>query len=106
MATNSIPRKTSKIWYYFTERSNSTARCNFCSKSISFKGGNLSNHTRYVRRAHPAVSLSIERLTHAHSPAGNETRNTNPDNPEIVQLISSNESTKQYTVTFLNLIQN
>jgi hypothetical protein len=61
---------------------------------------------RHVRRAHPAVSLSIERLTPAHKPAGIETSNTNPDDSEIVQPISSVESTKKYTVTFLNPIQN
>jgi hypothetical protein len=31
---------------------------------------------------------------------------TNPDDLETAQPISSNESTKQDTVTFLNLIQN
>jgi hypothetical protein len=38
-------------------------------------------------------------LTPAHNPAGNETRNTNPDAPEIVQPISSNESTKHTNST-------
>jgi hypothetical protein len=68
MATSSIPRKTSKIWCYFAEQSDSAAKCNFCSKSISFKGGNLFNLTRHVPWAHPAISLSIERLTPTHNP--------------------------------------
>jgi hypothetical protein len=79
------------MWYYFAEQSDSAAKCIFFSKSISFKGGNLFNLTCHVRRTHPTLSLSIERFTPAHNPAGNETRNTNPDDSEIAQPISSNE---------------
>jgi hypothetical protein len=47
----------------------------------------------YAGHIQPFLYPSIERLKPAQSPAGNETRNTNPDNPEIELPISSNKET-------------
>jgi hypothetical protein len=100
MATNSRPRKRSKIWRYFTEQSDRTAKCNFCHKLMSFKGGNSCNLIRHLRRVHPTVSLSFERLTPAHSSVDNKTSDANPDDPEIPQPVSSNEEASNDILLF------
>ena len=58
-------RKTSPIWDYYTDLSNGKAKCNFCSKEISYKGGSTFNLIRHTHTAYPMVSLSARHLTPA-----------------------------------------
>lgn len=63
MSSNSRIRRTSHIWGYFKELSENKVKCNFCSKSLSYKGGSLFNLTRHLRTQHPTVCLTSQRLT-------------------------------------------
>ena len=81
MATRS--RKSSQIWGYFSDTGDNKAKCNFCSRVISFKGGNLFNLNRHVRIMHPTVCLSTQRLTPSRPDS------PDPDDLEIVATSSN-----------------
>ena len=69
-------RKTSQVWEYFSDIGDNKAKCNFCSKLISYRGGNIFNLNRHVRTVHPTICLSTQRL--------NPARPDSPDDPDTV----------------------
>lgn len=71
----SRPRKSSQIWGYFSDIGENKAKCNFCNKTMSYKGGSIFNLTRHVRTQHPTVCLSVKRLLPASS--------DNPDDLDV-----------------------
>jgi hypothetical protein len=88
MGTYSTPQKEVKSGVTLLNKMIVQQVGNFSSMSVPFKGGNYSTLTRHVRRAHAAVCLRVEHLTPAHSLAGNESGDTNPN---IQSTISSSE---------------
>ncbi|CAH0717093.1 unnamed protein product, partial [Brenthis ino] len=52
-------KRTSKAWLYFTDLKNNKAKCNFCSKVMSYKGGGPYNLTRHTKSQHPGVLDSV-----------------------------------------------
>ena len=79
-------RKRSDIWNFFTDLGDGKAKCNFCSKQISYKSGSTFNLARQVRNMHPANTLLVECLTLTSLPS-----DKNPDNPAIIVISSNNE---------------
>lgn len=52
--------KRSKVWLHFcvSNFNSTTAKCNYCSKLLSFKNGNENNLRRHIKSAHPTVSIN------------------------------------------------
>ncbi|XP_069694254.1 zinc finger BED domain-containing protein 6-like [Periplaneta americana] len=71
-------KRTSAIWNYFVDLGNNRAKCNVCSKQISFKGGSTFNLLRHLRATHPTISLPKSRLVPAH-----EENTDDPGEPSI-----------------------
>ena len=74
-------RKTSQVWEYFSDIGDNKAKCNFCSKLISYRSGNIFNLNRHVHSVHPTICLSTQRL--------NPARPDSPDDPDAVISVSS-----------------
>ncbi|XP_050313030.1 zinc finger BED domain-containing protein 6-like [Anthonomus grandis grandis] len=53
-------KKRSFVWNYFDERGSNQAKCNFCSKILSFKGGATGNLLRHLKTVHPTAQLNAE----------------------------------------------
>lgn len=84
MATNSRPRESRQIWCNFTEkvivqRNIIFVRSLFLSKEEIYS----TLPAMYVGRIQQIV-FPLDILRPVHSPAGNETRDTKPDDPETV----------------------
>lgn len=47
-----MDKKKSETWNNFTLIDNEKAKCNFCTSSISYKGGSTANLTRHLKRKH------------------------------------------------------
>ena len=52
-------RKRSDIWNFFNVVNESSAKCTFCSGTLSYKGGATANLTRHLKRKHPTSLLSL-----------------------------------------------
>lgn len=52
-------RKSSKAWQFFTDLQNEKAKCNFCQKEFSYKGGGAYNLTRHTKSKHPQAFTAI-----------------------------------------------
>ncbi|KAF9418511.1 hypothetical protein HW555_004660, partial [Spodoptera exigua] len=52
-------RKSSKAWQFFTDLNNNKAKCNFCQKEFSYKGGGAYNLIRHTKSKHPHVFVAI-----------------------------------------------
>lgn len=52
-------RKSSKAWQFFTDLKNNKAKCNFCQKEFSYKGGGAYNLIRHTKSKHPHVFVAI-----------------------------------------------
>ncbi|XP_022818894.1 zinc finger BED domain-containing protein 1-like [Spodoptera litura] len=53
-------RKSSKAWQFFTDLQNEKAKCNFCQKEFSYKGGGAYNLTRHTKSKHPQAFAAIQ----------------------------------------------
>lgn len=49
-------RKTSVIWNFFTVKSETLAKCNFCSQVLSYKTS-ITNLRHHVVKKHPSVRI-------------------------------------------------
>ena len=79
-------RKSSDTWNYFTDLGSDKAKCNICSKQLSYKGGSTFNLTRHIRTMHPTVCSSSRRLTPA-------SETVDLDEPEVgVAVLGANTS--------------
>lgn len=47
-----MDKRKSETWNNFTLNNDEKAKCNFCSNTISFKGGSTTNSTRHLKRKH------------------------------------------------------
>ncbi|CAG4976870.1 unnamed protein product [Parnassius apollo] len=52
-------RKSSKAWQFFKDLKNDKAKCNFCQKEFSYKGGGAYNLIRHTKSKHPQVFVAI-----------------------------------------------
>ncbi|XP_035442823.2 E3 SUMO-protein ligase ZBED1 [Spodoptera frugiperda] len=59
MRSMSDDRKSSKAWQFFTDLKNNKAKCNFCHKEFSYKGGGAYNLIRHTKSKHPHVFIAI-----------------------------------------------
>ncbi|XP_052743491.1 E3 SUMO-protein ligase ZBED1-like [Bicyclus anynana] len=57
-------RKSSKAWQFFTDLKNDKAKCNFCQKEFSYKGGGAYNLIRHTKSKHPQVFVAIRECPH------------------------------------------
>lgn len=55
----SLPKKKSLVWNYFSDTGSGMAKCNFCSKKMSYKGGSTFNLNRHLKSQHPSSSVVI-----------------------------------------------
>ena len=97
MASKSRSRKSSEIWGFFADLGDGKAKCNFCSTTMSYKGGNTFNLARHIRTKHPTVCLSSRRLappTSAEIPLED-----NPDNPEPTIATTGEQPVPQFQQT-------
>ncbi|XP_063222172.1 E3 SUMO-protein ligase ZBED1-like [Bacillus rossius redtenbacheri] len=93
-------QKTSQIWDYFSEVNNSDgkAKCNFCSKVISYKGGSTFNLTRHVRTIHPTISLSLKRQLPADISRFEEDKPNDPEPSVSSRPAEETSNTQRNTV--------
>lgn len=48
-------RRSSNVWYHFTEKEASRAQCRYCNGLISTAGGSLGNLRRHLKNKHPTI---------------------------------------------------
>ncbi|XP_063384882.1 E3 SUMO-protein ligase ZBED1-like [Cydia fagiglandana] len=66
--------RKSLAWQYFVDLKNNKAKCNFCNKIISYKGGGPYNLIRHTKSQHPLVFTAItERDETATNPPSTST---------------------------------
>lgn len=62
-------KKTSKAWQFFTDLKDGTAKCNFCAKIISYRGGGPYSLIRHTKSRHPPVFMAIKEGTSPTPPS-------------------------------------
>lgn len=112
-------KKRSAVWNFFTERgvNQDQAKCNFCSKILSFKGGATGNLLRHLKLVHPTVNTAGESSKNNNSqderniddPSTSSApgpsavpenlRSENPKDPEPVGLLPAKRSKPQSVLT-------
>lgn len=53
-----LKAKRSIIWYHFTIKSNTIAKCSYCRNELSYSGGSTSNLLRHLKTKHSTVPLT------------------------------------------------
>ncbi|KAG8237261.1 hypothetical protein J437_LFUL011291 [Ladona fulva] len=77
-----VKQKTSSVWEYFNDIGSGQAKCSFCSKRLSYKGGSNYNLTRHLRMLHPTVMMKKVIDTNKEQQEGPST-SIEPDTNEL-----------------------
>lgn len=54
---SNLAKKRSPIWKHFSVISSDKAKCEYCSKVISYGGGGSGNLTRHMKKVHATISI-------------------------------------------------
>ncbi|RVE40881.1 hypothetical protein evm_014470 [Chilo suppressalis] len=84
---------------FFTDLKNNKAKCNFCQKEYSYKGGGAFNLIRHTKSKHPQVYVAIRECPVENMAFGTEAPTTDTTTPEfeIPTASTSTDSTSAST---------
>ncbi|CAK1589916.1 unnamed protein product [Parnassius mnemosyne] len=97
-------RKSSKAWQFFKDLKNDKAKCNFCQKEFSYKGGGAYNLIRHTKSKHPQVFVAIrecpiENIASSATEIHNlTTHSTDSKAPELEMPTASTSTASTYVM--------
>lgn len=87
-----LKNKRSELWKHFQIVGEGKAKCGYCNKIISFRGGATGNLGRHMKSVHKAISL--EKAIYRHQAENDEEMEDQPQN--MAATVSRNTPSTSY----------